>query len=145
MNGFWYYMIENVGDANLSIENEEMVIELLNTDPSIWYAPRIQYENLLYEQGKTYYVQFEIRSDQDKEFQVQIGELLTEEPWFTQFDNFGAHRFTSNSESQIFSFSFTMNHGTNYNGCIIFEFGGFGFQENNTTIYLDNIIIQEIE
>ena len=85
-----------------------------------------------------------MKADESRTVHLQIGDLLTSEPWFLDFRPGADKLFLATEEYQVFTFTFRMDYPTNYNGTILFEFGGVGAFNHITTVYLDDISIMEI-
>jgi len=146
LTGYGFFTLNNQADAFFEVLNEELKITIQSVDDSIWYAPRMDYQGLLYETGKEYHVSFRAKADADRMIHIQIGELLNFDPWFDDFRPNTDKVFLLTSEYSVIEFTFKMNNPTNPNGCILFEMGNInnGF-ENETVIYIDDLEIREIE
>lgn len=146
-NGFTGYETYTQDDAtaNFSVVDDVLQIEILSYVEDVWYAPRLNYPRLHFDQGATYTVSFDAKADDERFIQVQVGELLPAEPWYTDFATDINKWVYLTTEYQTFTFEFTMNKPTNANGSILFELGNLNGSNNITTVYIDNIIIQEIE
>ena len=144
--GWEIYNNDLGANAIFSVNNEGVCeINVLTVHESHFWVPRMSYGGMTIEQGKTYQVQFDIWADEERLFHLQIGELLTAEPWFTDF-RAGANDkiFYIPTTPTTYTVTFTMGLETNLNGGIMFEFGHVGETNLLTTIYLDNISVKEI-
>ena len=144
LDGYSIYVENNVGDANFTVVNETLEIEVTHIDEDKHYAPRISYGGMLFEQGAMYQVSFKAKADADRYIHVQVGELLSADPWYDDFTSGieKLHLLTDNY--QTYTFTFMMYDDTNYNGSILFEMGDLGAGNQLTTIYLDDIVITKL-
>ena len=145
LNHYDIFTIDDAGSANIDVVNDELVVEITSVGDYYW-APRVSQSGITFEQGKSYHVSFDAKADDERMIHIQIGELLPNDPWFTDF-NPGAtdklHLLTN--EYQTFTMTFTMNHETNYNGGILFELGQIQNFQHLTTVYIDNLEVREID
>jgi hypothetical protein len=143
MLGWSVYQAEE-GSAEFSIVDDSLQIEVTKITNGIPWQPRLEFQGLTIAEGKTYIVSFKIKSESDSLFQVQIGELLPAEPWFTDFNGSMNKQFLSTTEYTTHTFTFTMGKDTTNNGCILFEFGGLSAGHELTTFTLDDVSIKLI-
>ena len=126
----------------LSTENGEFKAEV--TAGFNFFTPRFGQMNIPFEQGKTYEVSFDARSTVQKEIALQVGELLSSAPWFTDFlppaENI-IYR-TIGTTMARYSYKFTMTQD-NPRGGILFGLGRVNNQSVNATLYFDNMSITE--
>jgi cytochrome c oxidase assembly protein Cox11 len=124
------------------------VLEVTITAPS-WnmWEPRLSMRGITFEQGKTYLVTFDAKADAARSIHLQVGEILSAAPWFTNFKPGQEEIRDLSTEWQTFTYKFTMTEETNENGALIFEMGtvegGVGTDNLATKIYYDNISIVE--
>ncbi len=134
------------GNATFSVVDEELKIEIASVSGGLW-EPRLENKGITFENGKTYEVTFDARALAPRSVHVQIGELLSSAPWFDNFKEGQTTIFDLGTEMATFTFKFTMTEATNANGALIFEFGtvagGVGTDNLITTVYLDNVAINE--
>lgn len=143
LQGFDIYVEPGTGDANFYTQDGVMVIEILNIEQGKWYCPRLSTVGVTFEQGSEYMIQFDAKALEERLIQVQVGELLTSEPWFDKFDAY-ANTFTIATEWTTFDYTFTMAKDTNDSGNILFELGEVAGDATITTVYLDNIKILKL-
>jgi hypothetical protein len=108
------------------------------------FTPRFGQMNIPFEKGKTYEVSFDARSSVEKEISLQVGELLSAAPWFTDFLPSAEPFFfrTITTTMQRYSYKFTMNLD-NPRGGILFGLGTVKGNAVNATMYFDNFEIVE--
>jgi hypothetical protein len=143
-NGYGTYMAEN-GFGIFTVVDGVLEIDVTKVGNSIPWEPRLDYQQLVYEQHITYRVSFDIKADNERLFEVLIGELIPYEPWFISYSPSHQTRRLATTEWTTHEFEFTMSSSTTYNGCILFHFGAMGTSENLLTMfYLDNVVIQPL-
>ncbi|MFH5881047.1 immunoglobulin-like domain-containing protein, partial [Liberiplasma polymorphum] len=137
------------GNGTFEVVDGELKITVTGVSGGLW-EPRLENKGLTFEQGKFYEVEFQARAEAPRAIHVQIGELLDGPPWFTNFKTGQTTIFDLSTEMQTFSFVFSMSLATNTNGAVIFEMGSVPMSDSTmgtllTTIYLDNVVIREVE
>lgn len=125
----------------MSIDEGALKIELTNIGAP--WEPRLDYQGLPLEQGKTYQVTFKAKAaDEGKIIRTNFGEILDAAPWYTTFrpseDNFVT--LTTDWETYSYVFEMTLD---NQNGGPLFEFGKSDGDETLTTVWLDDITVVE--
>ena len=134
------------GNASFEVVNEELKIEITGAASAGW-EPRLENQNITFEQGKLYQLSFEARAVDARAIRVQIGELLPSAPWFVPFT--GATVFDLSNTMEEYTFTFLMDSETNERGSLLFEFGQVASPSGNnnylTTVYLDNVVIVEVD
>ncbi len=140
MTGFTTYT-EDIGNAEFNVVNGEMRINILGVEDNKHYTPRLDYRGLLFERGATYKVTYRAKADQPRFLHFQIGELLDYSPWYFDIANFIEKNQVLETEYQTYSYTFTMNYQTNYNGALLFELGDLGSANQATTVYIDDIVV----
>lgn len=143
-NEYKTYTITDSAEADFSVVNDELKITI-NSVTDNWWSPRFHQENIYFENGKTYHIQFDAKADDERLIHIQIGELLSAAPWFIDFNPDGNKLHQLTTEYQTFKMSFTMNKDSNHNGSVIFEMGNINGNNNITTIYIDNIEVREVK
>ena len=136
------------GTGNFSVVEGELKIEITGVSGGMW-EPRLENQGITFEEGKIYQVSFEARALAPRAIHVQVGELLPSAPWFTNFKPGVPGIFDLTTEMKPYSFTFQMGLPTNEKGSLIFEFGtvpgGVGTANLLTTVYLDNVVIIEVD
>ncbi len=130
------------GAANVTAENGEMVIEMtaVSWGPA---SPRMHQGGLTYENGKTYQVSFDARADEARSMASQVGVLLDTAPWFTIYgDDYEVFELTT--DMQTYTYTFTVSEADTTDGVVTFELGSIEGDETVTTVYIDNVVVQEL-
>ena len=143
------YTVSNGGNAIFTEVDRELVVEILSINDGIKWEPRIHNQGIYFEQGKTYQVSFDAKSDLPRSIKMHIGELFKGAPYFQYFMGDGQTIYDLNTTYQTFTTTFTMTDDSNLNGAILFEFGdvdgNIGTSNLITTVYIDNVVIIEID
>jgi len=136
------------GNATFDTVDGELVIDITGVSGGMW-EPRLESADITFEEGVTYEVSFDAKADAPRAIHLQVGELLTSAPWFNDFKAGQVEIVDLTTEMQRYSYIFTMTQETNENGKVLFEMGTVpgtvGTDNLITTIYLDNVDIQEAE
>jgi hypothetical protein len=143
------YTVSAGGDGIFTEVDEELVVEIVSINDGIKWEPRIHNEGIYFEQGKTYQVSFDAKSDLPRSIKMHIGELFNGAPYFQYFMGDGQTIYDLSTVYQTFTTTFIMTEDSNLNGAILFEFGdvegSIGTTNLITTIYIDNVVIIEID
>jgi len=143
------YTVQNGGNGIFTEVDGELVVEIISINDGIKWEPRIHNEGIYFEQGKTYQVSFDAKSDLPRSIKMHIGELFNGAPYFQYFMGNGQTIYDLSTVYQTFTTTFIMTDDSNLNGAILFEFGdvegNIGTTNLITTVYIDNVIIIEIE
>ena len=137
------------GTGNFEVVDGELRVEVTGVSGGYW-EPRLENIGIEFVQGQAYQVTFEARAEDPRAIHVQVGELLDGAPWFTNFKPAVPVIVDLDDTMTEYSFQFIMGLETSENGAMIFEFGTVPSQELGTdnlltTVYLDNIVIEEID
>ena len=136
------------GTGDFEVVNGELQITINSVSGGMW-EPRLENIGITFEQGKIYEVSFDARALAPRSIHVQIGELLDGAPWFTDFKPAVPVIIDLDETMTTYSFTFMMDLETNENGAVIFEFGtvsgGVGTDNLLTTVFLDNVMIEEVD
>jgi hypothetical protein len=124
----------------LSTENGALKAEV--TAGANPYTPRFGQMNIPFEIDTTYEVSFRAKSSVIKPINLNVGELLTSAPWFTDFKPNQPEIRTIGTEWASFSYIFT-HRLDNKRGGVLFELGKVSNQQVNATMYFDDIAIEE--
>jgi hypothetical protein len=124
----------------LSTENGALKAEV--TAGANPYTPRFGQMNIPFEIDTTYEVSFRAKSSVIKPINLNVGELLTSAPWFTDFKPNQPEIRTIGTEWASYSYVFT-HRLDNKRGGILFELGKVSNQQVNATMYFDDIAIEE--
>ena len=129
------------GDAHefpfvVSHDEGAMKVELTVIGSS--WQPRLEMQDLPYENGELYEWTFRAKSSVDgKIIKLNIGEILTSAPWFTDFNEVDKF-FTLTDEWAEYSVQFIMGED-NVNGGLLLEMGGVDGDDTVSTIWFDDI------
>ncbi len=151
--GIWTVAEVEGGMGDFSVVDGEGVLDV--TPGWTQAFPRMDSNVMDLENGQTYEVTFSAKADAERPIQVQVGQLLSEAPWFVNYMPVrGAIVFDLTTEWQTFSFKFTMNQsdaeGTILEGQLLFGHGAaiesdIDYPEENytTIVYYDDIAMVE--
>lgn len=108
------------------------------------YTPRFGQMNVPFDNDVTYEISFDAKSSVEKTINLQVGELLTSAPYFTDFKTGLTVHKTITTEWATYSFKFTMNQDEeNHRGGLLFELGALGGNQIDATMWFDNVVIEE--
>lgn len=150
-NGWILDLYEGAG-GNMSVVGGELQI-ILSGDP-YGTAPRVSNAGMMFIQGRTYEVSFDARANTPRRMATQVGHIINPpvEPWFIDFNPAEYRIVDLTTTMQTFTYTFTMNQPSQ-DGSITFELGTFipagGTEADRipfvaTTVYIDNIVVREI-
>ena len=106
------------------------------------WEPRITQMNVPFEKDKAYKISFEAKALEPKTINLQVGEILPNDPWFTDFKpGQEVHRLIG-TEWATYEFEFQMNL-ENDRGGVLFEMGKVGDDDTITTLWLRNVKAEE--
>jgi hypothetical protein len=132
--------ISDGAEMTISADNGTLKVEVV-AGSNVW-TPRFGQMNVPFEQNKTYQVSFKAKSSVEKTINLQVGELLTSDPWFTDFKPGQTEHRLITTEWATYSYKFT-HKLDNKRGGILFELGKLGNDRINATIWFDDIEITE--
>lgn len=132
--------ISDGAEMTISADNGALKVEVV-AGSNLW-TPRFGQMNVPFEQNKTYQVSFRAKSSVEKAINLQVGELLTSAPWFTDFKPGQTEQRTITTEWATYSYKFT-HKLDNKRGGILFELGTLNGQAINATLWFDDIEITE--
>ena len=124
----------------LSTENGALKAEV--TAGTNAYTPRFGQMNIPFEKDVTYEVSFRAKSSAVKPINLNVGELLSAAPWFTDFKPNQPEIRTITTDWATYSYIFT-HRLDNKRGGVLFELGKVSSQTVNATLYFDDIAIEE--
>ncbi|MDY0276938.1 MAG: carbohydrate binding domain-containing protein [Acholeplasma sp.] len=128
------------GTETHEVKDGAMVIDV--TAGGDAYQPRMHQMNIPFEQGKTYEIKFEAKASVAKTINLQVGELLADAPWFTDFKPKQIEMASLTTEYAEYSYKFTHNLD-NPRGGVLFEFGKVDGQQIDAIVSIKNITITE--
>ena len=137
----------NGGTGTMEVVNEELKLTVTSLG---WAnggeaAPRVESNIFTLEDGKFYEVSFDIRGNVPTSVQVQIGELLSDNPWFNELFT---KTFAVSTEMTTITYRFAAKGDAGYDLTklqLLFGFGTHtGFDSAATDVYMDNISITEV-
>lgn len=128
--------------AEMTISNENGTLKVEVISGANVYTPRFGQMNVPFEQNKTYKVEFKAKSSVEKTINLQVGELLTVSPWFTDFKPGQTEHRLITTEWATYSYKFT-HKIDNKRGGILFELGALNGQDIDATLWFDDITITE--
>jgi len=123
----------------LSTENGALKAEVVSgANP---YTPRFGQMNVPFEIDTTYEISFEAKSSVTKIINLQVGELLSGAPYFTDFKPGLTVHKTITTEWATYSYKFTHTQD-NKRGGVLFELGTVESQDIDATMWFDNVAIE---
>lgn len=127
---------------DLSNDNGTLKVDVV-AGWNLW-TPRFGQAGVTIENGKTYEVSFRAKASVEKKINLQVGELLSSDPYFTDFKPGNSVTRTITTEWADYSYKFTMNLETNENGAVLFELGTFAGEDGvSGTLWFDDIVVAE--
>ena len=128
------------GSVVASIDNG--ALKLVTTSGSNVWDTRYSFMEIPFQQGVLYTITFDAKSSlADKVVNVQVGELIAFDPWFTNFKDGQDEHFTLTTEWATYTLSFLMELD-NVNGGLLFEMGNINDSIGiDADIWYDNIKI----
>ncbi len=128
--------------AEMTISAEDGALKVEVVAGANVYTPRFGQMNVPFEQDTTYEVSFRAKSSVAKTINLQVGELLTVSPWFTDFKPGQTEHRLITTEWATYTYKFT-HRLDNKRGGILFELGKLGDDQINATMWFDDIEITE--
>jgi hypothetical protein len=135
-------VVYNADGSALTLSTEEGALKAVVTAGANSYTPRFGQMNVPFENDTTYEVSFRAKSLVDKDIKLQVGELLAGPPYFTDFMVGQTEIRTITTDWETYSFKFT-HRQDNPRGGLLFELGRVSDVQINTTMYFDDIAIEE--
>jgi hypothetical protein len=139
----WDSVGYNADGSALTLSIQEGSLKAEVTAGSVHpYTPRFGQMNVPFEIDTTYEVSFRAKSLVEKDIRLQVGELLPEAPYYTDFIPGQTIIRKITTEWATYSYKFT-HRLDNQRGGILFELGKVNGAQINTTMYFDDIAIEE--
>jgi hypothetical protein len=135
-------VVFNADGSAMVLSTEDGALKAEVTSGSNPYTPRFGQMNIPFEIDTTYEVSFRAKSSVVKPINLNVGELLTSAPWFTDFKPNQPEIRTIGTEWATYSYIFT-HRLDNKRGGVLFELGRVSNQQVNATVYFDDIAIEE--
>ncbi len=142
----WHMTTGNEGGAGTTTVTDGVLeVDVTAVSGGLW-EPRLESNVIDFVQGTTYEVSFDAKAAAARSVHVQVGELLSSAPWFTDYKPGQTEIFDLSTDWQTFTFKFTMTLEDGP-GQLLFEMGTVtgevGTDNLITQIYYDNISIVE--
>jgi hypothetical protein len=135
-------VVFNADGSAMTLSTENGALKAEVTAGANPYTPRFGQMNIPFEQDVTYEVSFRAKSSAVKPINLNVGELLTAAPWFTDFKPNQPEIRTITTDWATYSYIFT-HRLDNKRGGVLFELGRVSSQTVNATLYFDDITIEE--
>ncbi len=132
--------IADGAEMTITADNGTLKVEVI-AGSNVW-TPRFGQMNVPFELDKTYEVSFKAKSSVAKTINLQVGELLTSAPWFTDFKPGQTENRLITTDWATYSYKFT-HKLDNKRGGILFELGTLGGEKIDATLWFDDIEIKE--
>lgn len=124
------------GEGKTEIVDGQLVIS--DFTPGATWQPRLVQSSVSLEQGQSYVATFDAKAGEARNIVLQIGELLTADPWYLPIMDDTTVGLTTEMES--YSIQFTASENAANPGHVIFAVGGGAA----TPITLDNISLAAV-
>lgn len=121
------------GEGTTTIVDEQLVIS--DYIPGQSWQPRLVQGDIKLEPGQGYQLQFDAKAGEARNIVLQVGELLTTDPWYMPFHDDTTVQLAT--EMQTHTINFTASDNAANSGHLIFAIGGGAA----TPITLDNITL----
>ena len=128
------------GVVDISVE-EGALKAVVSAVGDVW-EPRITQMGVPFKKDQAYKISFRAKALEQKTINIQLGEILADAPWFTDFKPGQTEHFIITTEWAEYSFEF-LHVQDNDRGGILFEMGTVAGDNTTTTVYLDDIVIEE--
>ncbi len=126
--------------SSASVVNGVLEVEVVLNTTTVSHATQVYQEGLAFAQGVTYIVEFDAYADAARQMNVNLGDALEADPWFTGFAPTEVVDLTTSV--QTFTYTFTMTEATTADqGKLVFELGMIDGVGVDTTVYIDNVMI----
>ena len=135
-------VVFNADGSAMTLSTENGALKAEVTAGANPYTPRFGQMNIPFEKDVTYEVSFRAKSSAVKPINLNVGELLTAAPWFTDFKPNQPEIRTITTDWATYSYIFT-HRLDNKRGGVLFELGRVSSQTVNATLYFDDITIEE--
>jgi hypothetical protein len=135
-------VVFNADGSAMTLSTENGALKAEVTAGANPYTPRFGQMNIPFEKDVTYEVSFRAKSSAVKPINLNVGELLTAAPWFTDFKPNQPEIRTITTDWATYSYIFT-HRLDNKRGGVLFELGRVSNQTVNATLYFDDIAIEE--
>ena len=128
----WDFVVISPAEANCSVQNGEYVISITHGGISAWDV-HVQQSHLMIENGSSYHVSFDAYAESARQIIPFVA--MISEPWTI----YGGNRaVTLGTAKQTYTYTFTMNHPTNFDARLVFDVG-----VSDIDLYLDNIVLKK--
>ncbi|MBU1093998.1 MAG: carbohydrate binding domain-containing protein [Firmicutes bacterium] len=135
-------VVYNADGSSMTLSTEDGALKAEVVAGTNVYTPRFGQMNVPFEQGKAYKVSFDAKASVEKIINLQVGELLSGAPYFTDFKPGQTEHRTITTEWANYEYSFMMTLD-NPRGGVLFELGAIGGVAVDGTLWFDNILIEE--
>lgn len=139
---FWETYTGDGGAMEITFEDEAAKIVVSGVGQT--WEPRLTQMGVPFEKGKMYRISFRAKALEDKKINIQVGEILEHDPWFTDFKDGQTEHRVITTEWATYTMDFLMRL-ENDRGGVLFEFGKIGTEDVKTTIWLTDVKAEEIE
>ena len=131
------------GAGAMTTEFEDNALKITLTAVGQAYEPRVTQMGVPFEKGKAYKVSYRAKALANKTIHLQVGEILANDPWFTDFKPGQKEVEVITTEWAEYSYEFIMTLD-NDRGGVLFEFGTVDGDDTKTTIWLTDVKVEEV-
>lgn len=141
---YWDTFLGDGGNATFTQDGENgLKIDVTSVGVNRAWEPRLTQMGVPFEKGKAYKISFEAKALAPKTINLQVGEIIANDPWFIDFKPGIAVHKVVGTEWATISFEFIMTL-ENDRGGVLFEFGQVGEDVTTTTLWLRNVKAEEV-
>jgi len=134
-------VVYNADGSSMTLTTEEGALKADVVAGANAYTPRFGQMNVPFEIDTTYEIGFRAKSSVEKIINLQVGELLSGAPYFTDFKPMQTEHRTITTEWASYSYKFTHTLD-NKRGGLLFELGKVDNQQTNAIVWFDDITVE---
>lgn len=129
-----------ITDSTTEVINNELAVNVVLNGATAAYATQVYQEGFEVNNGFVYTIEFDAYANDPRPINVQLGDALNYDPWFTEFMD--PYRIDLTTTKTHYSIEFTMtNQSTPDQGKLVFELGPMYDTAIDTTVFIDNVSI----
>lgn len=131
-------------EGTVAVDNNKLMKINVQSIGGTSYSPQVFREGLTLTNGKTYTVSFDAKASVARKMNVNIGNPLTSDPWFTNYAATNVVDLTT--EMKNYTYQFTVTQPTLSTIKMVLEVGNVtGGNASPADIYIDNVSIKDSE
>ncbi len=139
-----YFMNDN-GEWELKLVDEELAIDVAGVVAgNASYSTQVYQEGFAVTNATQYRITFDAYAENARDINVNFGDALTVDPWFTPYMTTSVISLTTTV--QTFTIDFTMAEATTADqGKLVFELGAIAGVAVNGMVVIDNVMLEEFD